>query len=181
MNSEAESTEPGSGGLLFLPFYNGSITPEWNPTAKGVFIGITPYHNRGHFIRAIIEGTAFVVRDVIEKLSNIGLKINNLVVAGGGSKGKIWLETRANITGITVKSPLVEDVTPYGACLLGMVGIGAEKDLEKLISRVIKYREVLMPEKRLYNFYSEMHKIYLEAYYSLKNVFSRLALSSSIY
>jgi xylulokinase len=181
MNSEAESTEPGSGGLLFLPFCSGSITPEWNPEAKGVFIGITPYHNRGHFIRAIIEGTAFVVRDVVEKLSNIGLKINNLVVAGGGSRGKIWLETRANITGITVKSPIVEDVTPYGACLLGMVGIGIEKNLEKLISRVIKYRELLMPEKRLYKFYSEIHKIYLEAYYSLKNVFSRLALSSSIY
>ena len=180
MNREAELVEPGCGGLSFLPFYSGSITPEWNPDARGTFLGITPYHVRGHFIRAIIEGTAFVVRDVIEKINELGLKTKYLVVAGGGSRGKIWLETRANVTGITVKSPSIEDVTPYGACLLAIVGVGLEKNLDKLVFDIVRYREVISPEEDLYNLYSKIYKIYLDSYYSLKNIFSRLKTNTNL-
>lgn len=172
MNREAENTDVGCDGLICLPYFSGSITPEWNPYVKGVFIGITPIHKRGHFIRSIIEGTGFVVKDTIERFTALGVLPYLLIIAGGGSKGKVWRSVRTNITGLTTKVPLVEDVTAYGASLLAMVGAGIYEKIEDLL-KLIKYKDEIKPRADSYKKYLDLYRVYLDCYNFIKEIFKK--------
>ena len=55
---------PGAEGLVFLPCMQGAMAPEWNGAARGVFYGLTLAHTRDHMTRAILEGSAFGLRDI---------------------------------------------------------------------------------------------------------------------
>ena len=56
MDALASQSEPGSGGLYFMPFLNGEWAPLWDDRIKGAFIGLSISHDRRHFIRAVLEG-----------------------------------------------------------------------------------------------------------------------------
>ena len=57
---------PGSEGLVFLPCMQGAMAPEWNGAARGVFYGLTLAHTRDHMTRALLEGSAFALRDILD-------------------------------------------------------------------------------------------------------------------
>jgi len=173
MNSKAEKVNIGCDGLICLPYFMGTVVPEWNPDAKGAFVGITPYHKKEHFIRAVIEGTGFAVRDTIERFSSIGIPGSSLIVAGGGSKGVIWRKIRADITGLITKSPVIKDVTAYGAALIALVGIGMYKTVEDVV-KLIKYEASIAPDPMSHEQYLELYKLYRELYCCLKEKFSRI-------
>ena len=59
---------PGADGLVFLPCMQGAMAPEWNGAARGVFYGLTLAHTRDHMTRAILEGSAFALRDILEAM-----------------------------------------------------------------------------------------------------------------
>ena len=71
----AEQVEPGSKGLIFLPYLAGERTPHLDPNAKGVFFGLTLEHKLAHMARALLEGVAFAMRDALELLRGMNLPI----------------------------------------------------------------------------------------------------------
>ncbi|HEU4573252.1 MAG TPA: FGGY family carbohydrate kinase, partial [Candidatus Limnocylindrales bacterium] len=64
---------PGADGVAFVPALGGASTPRWNPTVLGAFTGMTIGHDRRHLARAVVEGCAFAVRDVVDRLEALGL------------------------------------------------------------------------------------------------------------
>ena len=77
MTAEAERVEPGSAGLVFLPYLGGERTPHMDPRAPGCFVGLSLTHGRGHLIRAIMEGVAFSLRDSISIFRELGVRGRN--------------------------------------------------------------------------------------------------------
>ena len=65
---EAEQVPAGSDGLLLLPYFAGERTPIFDPRARGVIAGLTLRHTRGHLFRAVYEGIAFGIRQILELL-----------------------------------------------------------------------------------------------------------------
>ena len=70
LDPEASQTPPGAEGLVFLPYLMGERTPIWDPYARGVFIGLSASHTRGHLYRAVLEGVAYAFRQMMEIISN---------------------------------------------------------------------------------------------------------------
>ena len=66
LSREAGRVPAGSEGLVFIPAMQGAMAPEWNGSARGVFYGLTLAHSRAHMTRAILEGSAFGLRDILE-------------------------------------------------------------------------------------------------------------------
>ena len=56
-------------GVTFLPASTGAMAPEWVAEARGCFYGLTAAHGRGHLTRAVLEGCAFAMRDVVDRLA----------------------------------------------------------------------------------------------------------------
>ena len=105
LSKEAERVPPGAEGLVFLPCMQGAMAPEWNGAARGVFFGLTLAHSRAHMTRAILEGSAFALRDIVEAMVNAGLDVRRLTIVGGGAKGPLWRQIKADVTGLPVRVP----------------------------------------------------------------------------
>lgn len=68
----AAGVAPGCDGLVMLPHLAVAMSPEYAPGARGIFFGFTPGHERAHFVRAILEAVAFILRRNLELLERSG-------------------------------------------------------------------------------------------------------------
>ena len=69
----AAAVPAASEGLVFLPWMGGAMAPRWEADARGAWYGLTPAHGRGHLVRALLEGSAYAFRDVVEAITAAGL------------------------------------------------------------------------------------------------------------
>ena len=130
----AASVDPGSNGLTFLPYLCGSTMPKYNPEARGSFTGLTTEHNRGHFVRSVMEAVACMLRSNLEYL---GLEVDEIRAMGGGANSPLWCQMKADMTGRRLVTLKNKETACLGSAILAAVGIGAFESVEqaaKLIS-----------------------------------------------
>ena len=168
--AKAERVKPGSDGIIFLPSLMGAMVPEWNSHAKGNLFGFTLNCTRSHITRAILEGTAYGIRDVFERFYEMGINFNSVRVAGGGSKSKLWNQIKAEVLNLRVETLSTPETTSVGAAILGAVAGGVFNNFKEALEKVVHIQEVFIPKgnKELYD---DMYKKYRELYFSLKPVF----------
>ena len=66
LDAAASGVAAGSGGLTFLPYLDGERTPVFDSNARGVFFNIGSVHRRAHFARAVLEGTGYALRSILD-------------------------------------------------------------------------------------------------------------------
>jgi len=175
LNLEASKADPGSMGVICLPFFTGSITPEWNAQARGVLFGLTLGHRKEHIVRSILEGCAYALRDVIDHAERLGLDVKQITTAGGGARGKLWRQIKADVTNKKTVKPLNEEVTAFGAVLLAAVGAGAYHDIPSAVKATVELCDELEPSPDNHARYDQLYGTYLKLYYALKEVFPDIA------
>src|SRR5574341_445922 len=111
LNEAADQVPPGSDGLLMLPCLMGAMAPTWNALARGTFFGFTLAHRREHFVRAVLEASAYAVRDITDQMRRIGLPLALMRVVGGGARSRLWRQIKADVTGLPVELPLTTETT----------------------------------------------------------------------
>jgi xylulokinase len=130
MVSLAEGVPAGSEGLFFLPALSGAMAPEWIESARGCFYGLTPAHGSAHMARAVLEGCALAMRDVLGRLMAMGVPIESILLLGGGAKSSLWAQIRADVSGVPVAVPWRLDTSPMGAAMLAAVAAKIQPNLE---------------------------------------------------
>ncbi|HXG39740.1 MAG TPA: FGGY family carbohydrate kinase, partial [Candidatus Limnocylindrales bacterium] len=114
----AAGAPPGAEGVTFLPTLGGSVAPRWNDRVRGAFAGLTAAHGRSHLARAVLEGCAFPLRDVVDRLADLGLGGEAIRVAGGGARSGLWLQIKADVTGRPVVALAEPEVTALGGAIV---------------------------------------------------------------
>lgn len=170
----AAKTAPGADGLLMLPHLQGAMAPENNSYANGAFLGLTLQHGRGHFVRAIMESVAFIVRRNIDAIEPLGTKIEKVRALGGGSKSSVWKQIEADILGRPVVTMKHSDAGALGAAILGGLGVGMWSDVSDAIANVVEEKHVYEPRTAFRNLYDERYETYIQAYNSLLPIYGRL-------
>jgi xylulokinase len=169
----AAEVPPGAEGLVFLPCMQGAMAPEWNGSARGVFYGLTLAHTRAHMTRAILEGSAFALRDILEAMRNAGLEVRRLTIVGGGAKGALWRQIKADVTGLPVRVPTSVETTATGAAILAAVASGVHPDVAGAVAAFVSYRpEEHEPDPSVKAVYDEAYERYRRTYEALKPVFA---------
>jgi xylulokinase len=126
LEAEAATVPPGAEGLLFLPYLRGERAPVWDDAARGAFVGLTDRHSRAHFARAVYEGVAFAVWDLLQRcLAATGTHPAVLRVSGGGARSALWNQIKADVTALPVQPMAVLDGACLGAAMLAAVAVGA--------------------------------------------------------
>lgn len=171
-DAAATAVGPGSDGLLFLPALTGAMTPEWNAAARGCFYGLTPSHGPGHLARAALEGNAFGLRDVVERLREMGVAVETVRVLGGGARSRLWSQLRADITGLPVERSAVADASAVGAALLAAVASGQWPDLGAVAQRGGAVAEIVEARPALQALYDEAHGRHRHLFQALKPMFT---------
>jgi gluconokinase len=122
---QAKTIEPGSEGLLFLPYILGERAPLWNSNASGVYFGLTIQHTKAHLIRASIEGVIFSLYSIGKILAE-KKEITELRASGGFVKSALWLQILADVFNIKVLVPPAVESAALGAVMLGAESLGID-------------------------------------------------------
>ncbi len=172
LSKDAERVPPGAEGLVFLPCMQGAMAPEWNGAARGVFYGLTLAHSRAHMTRAILEGSAFALRDILDAMRNAGLDVRRLTIVGGGAKGPLWRQIKADVTGLPVRIPTSVETTATGAAILAAVGAGIHATVGDAVNAFVSYQpEEHQPDPAMRDVYDDAYERYRNVYFSMKPVF----------
>lgn len=175
MDQEAENIEPGCSGLIYLPYLMGERTPHLDPRAKGVFFGLSAKHEKPHFIRSVMEGVVYSLRDCLEIIKGMGIEVSQVRASGGGGKSKLWRQMQADVFGTDIVTISSSEGPALGVALLAGVGTGVYSSVPEACDAVIKVKTVQNANKDLYNKYDKYYNMYKRLYNSLKKDFYDLA------
>ncbi|QHA93667.1 xylulokinase [Bacillus sp. N1-1] len=155
---------PGSNGLLFSPYLVGERTPHADASIRASFIGVDGSHTRKHFVRALIEGVTFSLKEALEILKQNNDHIDTVISIGGGAKNKEWLQMQADIFETKIITLSHEQGPALGAAILAAYGCGWYSSLEECSRVFISYEESYMPVSQNVEMYRELYPLYQEVY-----------------
>ncbi|MHA1600729.1 MAG: xylulokinase [Alphaproteobacteria bacterium] len=171
LDSLAAESPPGAEKVTFLPALSGAMAPEWIASARGCFYGLTPAHGAEHLARAVLEGCAFAMRDVIERLQSMTVATQALLLLGGGAKSRIWAQIRADCTGLPVEVPALTDTSPVGAAMCAAVAGGLHDNLLECAALVGEIAVTVPPDPVRRAAYDEAYGTYRRLFDSLRPMF----------
>jgi xylulokinase len=170
MEQFTHSIGPGSDGLIFHPYLLGERAPYWDPNLRASFTGASMSHKKGHFIKAVMEGVAFSLKDCLRIIENLNLEVTELIIIGGGSKSNTWSQIVCDIFGKKVTRPMVTDAS-YGSALLAGAGTGVFKDVRDAVSRCVKADRIFTPDMNNHLKYNDIFRLYLEMHDRMESIY----------
>jgi glycerol kinase len=119
---------PDSGGVVVVPALAGLGAPHWRPGARGLISGLTRGTTKAHLARAVLEGIALQIADLIGAMqSDAGIKLESLRVDGGAAANDLLMQFQADVLGAQIVRPQMVEATAFGATLLAGIGAGVWK------------------------------------------------------
>jgi xylulokinase len=173
--AEAAGVPPGSDGLVMLPHLEGALFPEFDPNARGVFFGFTLTHTRAHFVRALLEAIAFMIRRDLEGLRRLGVAAHELRVLGGGAKSLLGSQIKADTCGIPIIVPAQQEAAVLGAAILAAVGVGLYPSIASAVKGMASGGEEVRPNPAYRAVYDRAYKLYVALYNSVKDLYPECA------
>ncbi len=170
MSALAETAEPGSGGVTFLPYMAGERSPIWDPKACGVFFGLNFGVTRAQMIRACMEGVAYSLRHNLETAAEAGARAGMLRAMGGSANSRIWTQIKADVTGCGIEVPGSDTATTLGAAMLAGVGTGVWQGFEEAARQTIRVNRTYEPEPAMKEIYDRGYETYRKLYGNLKDL-----------
>ena len=158
--AEAALVPAGSDGLVVLPYFAGERAPMSDPSARGVIMGLTLRHDRGHIYRALLEATAFSVRHILETLRDVGQVWGGLKAVGAGGSRGLWTQIVADVTGEPQLLSRHGLGACYGSAWLAGVAVGA-------VDRGSTWNEVVgsvEPDPTHRGIYDKLYGVYRDLY-----------------
>lgn len=168
----AADVPPGSDGLLMLPHLMGAFSPEYVPSARGVFYGFTLHHGKGHFTRAVLEAVAFMLRRNLELLAGAGAVAPEIRSHGGGARSDLWNQVKADVCGLPVVTLEGDDAAVRGDAMLAGVAAGAYPDLAAAGRALVATKRRYDPDPAAHAAYDEAYARYITLFDALRPLFA---------
>jgi len=173
LGEEARKIPKGCDGVTLLDFFQGNRTPYKDPKARGIFFGLTLSHTRSHMYRAILEGVAFGMRNILSGMEEGRTPITTLRGCGGVTENELWKKIIADVTGkpiiLTVNSA---NAGILGAAIIAAVGNGVYRNFQDACSNMTETASVVEPDMAEYKAYEPYYRRYLSLYEHTKQLFS---------
>jgi len=168
----AAAVPPGSEGLTMLPHLMGAFSPEYDPYARGVFYGFTLHHGKAHFVRAVLEAVAFMLRRNLELLAAAGAPASEIRSHGGGARSRLWNQIKADACGLPVVTLRGEDAAVRGDAMLAGVAAGVFPDLAAASAAMVAGEGRFEPVAANKPAYDEAYGRYIQLFEALRPLFA---------
>ncbi|MFO0208893.1 MAG: glycerol kinase GlpK [Betaproteobacteria bacterium] len=124
---------PDSGGVMLVPAFTGLGAPYWDAQARGLMIGMTRGTTRAHVARAALESIALQSADVLAAMQKDAQQpITQLRVDGGAARNDLLMQMQADLSGVPVVRPRVNETTALGAAYLAGLATGVWASQEEI-------------------------------------------------
>ena len=172
MDELAEQSPLGANGVMFHPYLQGERSPYWDADLRASFTGISIASNKGDFIRALMEGVAFSLKDCYGTIEEMGLPVERIFLIGGGARSKIWSEIIANVFNVPVAVPIPGDAS-YASALLAGVGIGLFDNSADAVNKCLKMDRTVKPNPEAAQEYARLFKKYKAIHDALAPIYKK--------
>jgi xylulokinase len=167
----AATARPGSDDLLFLPALSGAMAPRWEAGARGAFYGLSAAHGRAECARAVLEGCAFAMCDVVDRLTAMGMNASAIRLSGGGARSEVWSQIRADVSGLPVEIVADPNTAPLGAVLLAMPAAGMSGSLDEAARSLVRIARTVEPDAGRRDIYERAYARYHALFEALSPMF----------
>ena len=156
--------------VIFLPYLSGERTPHNNPSAKGVFFGLTHTASKATLGRAVLEGVAFAFADGQQVLLDSGTKIDEVTVIGGGARSPLWGKIIASVLNRPLTYREGGEVGPaFGAARLARIAVTNEAPSD--VCKSGKVTDVINSDSVMAEYYHTQYQKFKQLYIALKDHF----------
>ncbi len=166
LEERASKIPVGSNGII--PIFSDSMKyGKWYHAAPSFLnLSIDPEMcNKASMFRALQENACIVSAINLEKIKAFtNLSFDEIVFAGGASKGALWCQILADVTGCTVKVPKVTEATALGAAMTAGVGVGIYTSLENAAESLVEWENIYSPNRKNYRVYQEIKENWKTVY-----------------
>ena len=156
----------GAGGIITVPFFNGERTPNL-PQAKACITGLDARNTRPeNLIRSVVEGATFALRHGLERLTELGIDAEEVVLTGGGAKSGTWRQIVADVCNAPVTVLKNEEGAAFGAALQALAMLeGDSTDIRDVVKQHLQRdtEQCCDPDPSSSSFYSEAYGKYQNA------------------
>jgi xylulokinase len=174
MHAMARDVPPGAEGLFFHPYLLGERSPYWDANLRASFVGATMRHGKGHFVRALLEGVAFSLRDCFRTILEMNLAVNEIRLIGGGAKSDLWAQIVADVFDKPIVRPAGCDAS-FGSALLAGVGVGIFANEAAAVQQCTQIRDRIEPNPALVEKYARLFPLYCEIHDNLAGTYAKLS------
>lgn len=149
---------------LFLPQLQGERAPLWDPSLRGVFVGMDQASGMPDLARAVMEGVALSARHVLGALeSSSGHSPVILTCGGGGFRSDIWMQIKADVLGRPLARLSVNEPGLIGAAALAALGAGLAPDLQSAQQMLARFEPPVAPDPAKRGLYDDLFGLYTRA------------------
>lgn len=178
LSNLAQEVTPGADGLLFFPYMMGERTMG-SANSRGCYIGMNLGTKMGHLVRALLEGIAFEHRRTLDVFEANGATIDRIYHAGGGAKGELWNQIKADIYGIPVYTLQMDEGGVIGAALLGGTAAGLFRNTEEAADLVMRVKKEYAPNPLNKKRYDSLYQVFCQTHDLLQQPFGDLVKAIS--
>jgi gluconokinase len=171
--AEAEQVPPGSAGLLALPYLLGERAPWWRSGLSGAYVGLRRDHERGHLVRAVVEGVAQQLALILAAVNAAGVDVIEIRATGGALASELWSTVLASALDMPLRQAPSSEGTALGAALLGHHALGELSDLDQ-VAEIVTLEHQTSPDPHAAEVYRRMRPLVEQAVDGLDEVFAAL-------
>jgi xylulokinase len=173
LDEAAAKISVGADKLFYHPYLLGENTPYFDPCLRGSFTGCSMNHTKAHFIRALLEGVAFSLRDCLTVIQSLNIEMKEVRIIGGGAQSPLWRQIVADVLGLEVSKSVIDD-SSFGAAMLAGVAVGVFSGFEKAVEQCVELQEIVKPNFDNHQRYEKLFAIYKDIHNGLAPVYRKL-------
>ncbi len=180
LQEKAKDIPVGSNGVM--PIFSDVMRyGKWyhaNPSFLGLSIDERKCNHITLF-RSLMENAAIVSALNLKKIKKTtGIEFDEVVFAGGASKGELWCQIVSDVTGLKVKVPKITEATALGAAMSAGVGVGVYKDIKSAAKKLVKWEKTYLPNKTNHKTYKKIAKRWKQIYKAQRKLVDKGLLES---
>lgn len=137
---------------------------------RGAFFGLSSDTKKEEMTLAVLEGVAFALRQNIDIIRSLGVKIERSKVCGGGARNKLWLEILAAVLNLELLIPTLEHGGVLGAAMLAAKSTLTLEKYHSMEKEFYKTSSTIKPNKELGEYYERKYQSFLKLYPAIKEI-----------
>lgn len=170
LDAEAENVPLGSDGLIVLDYFQGNRTPHTDSLARGVVLGLSLQTKRGHVFRAIMEGIAYGMKDILETFTRNQCAVSRVIACGGATHSPLFMQIYTDVIGQPIYTTRIAEASLLGSAVAAAVGAGLYPTLQEASRRMVKIAGEYQPDYARHEAYQFYVQKYRETYHQLRQV-----------
>lgn len=170
----AQDVPVGSEGLVVLDYFQGNRTPHTDSSARGLVLGLSLQSSRSHLYRALMEGIAYGMKDILDTFEQHECHISRVIACGGAVQSKLFMQIYTDVIGQPIYTTAEAEASLLGSGVAAAYGAGLYPSLPEASRNMVKITGEFQPDMQQHEQYKVYVETYKQAYQAIKDVMHRL-------